>query len=144
LSIHFFARFEPLAGKETKFREEFLRMIDATRAEAACISIHAFESIRAPFVFAIHSEWAGSAEFESHVELPHIVEFRKTSRELLTAAPRTMRLREIAGAGAVTVQSHPMKIEGHSREIEGHAGSHAPEHAVAGASASGKANKKRK
>jgi hypothetical protein len=47
LSFHFIVRFEPLPGKEAAF----------SHAEISCLSINVFESLREPFVFAVHSEW---------------------------------------------------------------------------------------
>ena len=34
MSVHFFVRFEPRPGKEMEFRQELLRVIEASRAEA--------------------------------------------------------------------------------------------------------------
>lgn len=57
MSVHFFAKFEPLLGKEAAFREELLRVVEHSRAENGCLAIRIFESLREPLVFAIHSEW---------------------------------------------------------------------------------------
>ena len=53
MSVHFIVQFEPLAGIAPAFREELLRVVEPSRAEIGCLSIHAFESLREPFVFAI-------------------------------------------------------------------------------------------
>jgi quinol monooxygenase YgiN len=101
LSVHFFVRFEPLPTKETQFREELLRVVAPTRAESGCLAIHVFESLREPFVFAIHSEWTDEAAFELHAQLPHTVRFLSVAKMLLTHAVQGMRAREIGrGAGA--------------------------------------------
>ena len=64
MSVHFFVRFEPVPGKETEFREELLRVIESfSRKEIGCLAIYAYESLREPSVFAIHSEWADDAAF---------------------------------------------------------------------------------
>jgi len=97
LSVHFFVRFEPLPGKEIKFREELLRVIEPTRAEIGCVAIHIFESLREPFVFAIHSEWVDEAAFELHARLPHTVRFLRAAEELLTHSVEGLRSREIGG-----------------------------------------------
>jgi quinol monooxygenase YgiN len=75
LSIHVFVRFEPLAGKETEFREELLRVVEPTRTETGCVAMHVFESLREPFTLAIHSEWVDDAAFELHARLPHMTRF---------------------------------------------------------------------
>ena len=97
LFVHFLVRFEPQPGKEAAFREELLRVVDPTRAEIGCLAIHVFESLRAPFVFAIHSQWADEAAFEMHAQLPHTVRFLAAAKELLTHPVQGLRSREIAG-----------------------------------------------
>src|SRR5207302_2808755 len=84
MSVHFIVRFEPRPGKQMAFREEMLRVIEPTRAEVGCLAIHGFESLREPFVFAIHSEWVDEAAFELHARLPHTVRFLKAAETLLT------------------------------------------------------------
>ena len=101
MSFHFFVRFEPQPGKEGEFREELLRVLEPSRAEIGCVAIHAFESLREPFVFAIHSEWADEAAFDLHAELPHTVRFIRAAEQLLTHPVQGLRAREIGGgAGA--------------------------------------------
>jgi len=103
LSVHFFVRFEPLPEKEMEFREELLRIVEPSRAEPGCLALHVFESLREPFVFAIHSEWVDEAAFELHAPLPHTVRFLGVAKELLTHPVQGLRSREIgggAGSGA--------------------------------------------
>jgi len=97
--MHFFVRFEPRLGKEKEFREELLRVVEPTRAEAGCMAIHVFESLREPFVFAIHSEWVDEEAFELHARLPHTVRFLQAAGQLLTHAVEGLRSRGIAGGG---------------------------------------------
>ena len=103
MSVHFFVRFEPLPEKEMEFREELLRIVEPSRAEPGCLALHVFESLREPFVFAIHSEWVDEAAFELHAQLPHTVRFLGVAKELLTHPVQGLRSREIgggAGSGA--------------------------------------------
>ena len=101
MSFHFIVRFEPVPGKEAAFREELFRVAEPSRAELGCLSIHIFESVREPFVFAIHSEWADEAAFEFHTALPHTVRFLAIAETLLTHPVQGLRLRHIGGgAGA--------------------------------------------
>jgi quinol monooxygenase YgiN len=101
LSIHFLVRFEPLPGKATKFRAELLRVLDPTRAETGCLGIHVFESLREPFVFAIHSEWVDEAAFELHARLPHTVRFLEAAKQFLSHPVEGLRSREITGGSGV-------------------------------------------
>ena len=101
MSFHFIVRFEPLPGKEAAFRDELLRVNEPSRAEAGCLRIDVFESLREPFVFAIHSEWVDEASFELHAGLPHTVRFLAAAETLLTHPVQGLRLRHIGGgAGA--------------------------------------------
>lgn len=103
MSVHFFVPFEPPPEKATEFRKELLRVVEPTRAEIGCLAIRAFESLREPFVFAIHSEWVDEAAFELHAQLPHTIRFLGAAERLLPHPVQGLRSREIgggAGAGA--------------------------------------------
>ena len=93
--MHFFARFEPLPGKTAPFREELLRVIASSKAEAGCLAIRAFESLGEPSEFTIHSEWRDEAAFETHAQLPHTARFVAAAGTLLTHAIQGLRTREI-------------------------------------------------
>ena len=95
MSVHVFVRLQPLAGKAMEFREHLLRVIVPTRNEVGCLGIRAFEALREPFEFAIHSEWVDEAAFELHAGLPHTVQFLAAVKELLSHPVQGMRSREI-------------------------------------------------
>ena len=95
MSVHVFVRFEPLPGKEAAFREELLRILKPTRAEIGCLAIHAFEALREPTVFAIHSEWVDEAAFELHAQLQHTRQFLAVAETLLSHDVRALRTREL-------------------------------------------------
>lgn len=101
MSFHFIVRLEPLPGKVAALRDELLWVNEPSRAEIGCLSVEVFESVREPFVFAIHSEWADEASFELHATLPHTVRFLAAAETLLTHPVQGLRLRHIGGgAGA--------------------------------------------
>jgi len=81
---------------ENEFREELLRVVEPTQAEAGCLGIKVFESLREP-IFAIYSEWVDEGAFERHSELPHTVRFVRAGQHLLTHAIQGLRARQIAG-----------------------------------------------
>ena len=97
MSLHVIIRFEPLPGKAAEFRDELLRVNGPSRAEPGCLAIDVFESIREPYVFAVHSEWVDEAAFELHATLPHTRQFLETAETLLTHPVQGLRLRPIAG-----------------------------------------------
>jgi quinol monooxygenase YgiN len=101
MSVHFFVQLEPASGRATEFRNELLKVVGPSRAEAGCLALNVFESLREPLRFAIHSEWADEAAFEWHAQLPHTVRFVKAAEELLTHEIQGLRARQIGeGAGA--------------------------------------------
>jgi len=79
-----------------QFREELLRVVEPSRSEPGCVHIHAFESLREPLEFAIHSEWMDEGAFELHAQLPHTVRFVEAAKELLTHPIEGLRSRQIA------------------------------------------------
>jgi quinol monooxygenase YgiN len=97
LPVHFFAQFVPPPEKATAFRQELMQVVEPIRAESGCLAIRAFESLREPPVFAIHSEWIDEAAFERHAQLSHTVRFIEGAKELLTHPVEGLRSREIAG-----------------------------------------------
>ena len=97
MSFHFIVRFEPRPGKAAEFREELLRVNAPSRAEVGCLAIRVYESLREPFLFAIHSEWVDEAAFDSHAQLPHTVRFLEAAERLLTHPVVGLRLRDIGG-----------------------------------------------
>ncbi len=107
MSVHFFVRLEPVPGQELEFREELLRVVEPSRTEIGCLALHVFESLREPFVFAIHSEWVDEAAFDLHAQLPHTVQFLTAAKKLLTHPVQGLKAREIGGgdgAGAFDLQ----------------------------------------
>lgn len=103
MSIHFLVRLEPLPGKHTEFRAELLRVVATSRTEVGCLAIRAFESLREPPEFAIHSEWVDEAAFGLHATLPHTLRFLAAAEKLSTHPLKGLRSRKIAGgAGAGT------------------------------------------
>lgn len=93
--MHLIVQFEPKPGKEAAFREELLRVIEPSRAEPGCLTLHVFESLHQPPKFAIHSEWLDEAAFDRHAREPHTVRFVEAAKDLLTHPIKGLRSREI-------------------------------------------------
>src|SRR5438046_1453188 len=74
LSFHLMVDFEPEPTKAA-FREQLLRVIEPSGQEPGCLRMDVFESVRQPYVFAIHSEWTDEAAFELHSSLSHTTHF---------------------------------------------------------------------
>jgi quinol monooxygenase YgiN len=83
-------------GKEREVEAAIREVVPQSRAEAACLAIHAFRSNRDAGVFFIHSRWRDEAAFDVHAELPHTVKFLETVEPLLTHRVEVARLTQIA------------------------------------------------
>jgi quinol monooxygenase YgiN len=94
--LDMFVRFEPRAGKQRELLEELQRVLEPTRAETGCISIHLYERTREPLVYFIHSEWVDDAALDAHSKLPHMTRFLGVLRELLEQPLQAVRTRQIA------------------------------------------------
>ena len=70
-----FGRFHARAGQEGAVEAAVREVIVPTSAEAGCLTVNAFRSLRDPLFFFIHSRWRGEAAFERHVQEPHTVRF---------------------------------------------------------------------
>ena len=75
MKLFFFARFHARQSCETQAQGAMHDVLGPTRAEAGCISIHAFRSTSDRCLFYIHSCWADEATFQVHAGLPHTKEF---------------------------------------------------------------------
>src|ERR1700733_1354474 len=73
--LFIFARFHARPGNEQAVAEAIANNLGPTRAEAGCLGIQAFRSIRDPRLFYIHSRWTSEEAFETHATLPHTVRF---------------------------------------------------------------------
>ena len=95
--MHFVVRFQPRAGQAEAFRAALLAVIAPSRAEAGCLAFYAFESLREPVEFGIHSEWLDEAAFERHAQAPHTVRFIEVAEQLLTHPVQGLRSRVVGG-----------------------------------------------
>jgi len=64
-----------MVGCEAGVERALMKVLEPSRAEADCLAIHAFRSIRNDRLFYIHSKWQDEAAFNRHAELPHTLSF---------------------------------------------------------------------
>jgi len=83
MEIFIFTRFHARPEAEAAVEEALRDVVPPTRAEAGCLDIHAFHSIRDLQVFYIRSRWKDEAAFETHAGLPHTVRFIERVEPLL-------------------------------------------------------------
>jgi quinol monooxygenase YgiN len=75
MSLFIFARFHARASKEDDLWQVLVSILEPTRVESGCRSIHLFRSLRDPGLYFIHSEWKTAADFDVHAGLPHTQKF---------------------------------------------------------------------
>lgn len=73
--LFLFGRFHARPGCDAALRAAIRTVEAPTRLEAGCLSFQAFESVRVPGEFYIHSRWRDRAAFDLHASLPHTVAF---------------------------------------------------------------------
>ncbi len=83
MEIFIFARFQARPGAETEVEAALREVVPPSRAEAGCVSLHVFRSIRDSQVFYIHSRWKDEAAFDEHARLPHTTKFIERVEPLL-------------------------------------------------------------
>jgi quinol monooxygenase YgiN len=83
MEIFIFARLHARPGRRDAVRQAMYEVQGPTRAEPGCLRYGAFQSVRDPDEFYIHSCWQDMAAFERHAELPHTVRFLGSLEPLL-------------------------------------------------------------
>jgi quinol monooxygenase YgiN len=95
--LFIFARFHARLGFEPEVAEALRDVIAPTGREPGCLGVHAYQSLRDPRLFYIHSRWQDEAAFELHAALPHTVRFLARVGPLVDHALDIARTRRIAG-----------------------------------------------
>jgi quinol monooxygenase YgiN len=83
VELFIFARFHARPGNESAVESALHNVVEPSREEAGCISIHAFRSTLDSRLFYIHSRWVDEAAFEIHAALPHTVRFIEEVQSLI-------------------------------------------------------------
>jgi quinol monooxygenase YgiN len=83
MELFIFARFHARPGREGAVADVLLDVLEPSRGEPGCLSIHAFRSIHEPRLFYIRSRWKDDAAFEHHAVLPHTVRFVERVQPLI-------------------------------------------------------------
>jgi quinol monooxygenase YgiN len=94
--LFIFARFHAKEGRQAAVALALHEVVASTRQEQGCLLIQAFESIRDPQLFYIHSRWIDEAAFDNHVEWPHTVRFAEKVQGLIDHPLEVMRTRPLA------------------------------------------------
>ena len=93
MHLYVFARFHAMVGCEPGVERALTKVLEPSRAEAGCLAIHAFRSIRDDRLFYIHSKWQDEAAFNRHGELPHTLSFIDEVTSLIDHPVQAIRTR---------------------------------------------------
>ena len=83
MEVFIFARLHARPGQREAVREAMYRIQGPTRVEPGCLAYGAFQSLRDPDEFTIHSRWKDLRTFEEHAALAHTVRFLAEVEPLL-------------------------------------------------------------
>jgi quinol monooxygenase YgiN len=83
VEVFVFARLHARPGKRDEVHQAMFEVQLPTRNEPGCLAYGAFQSVRDPDEFYIHSRWQDTVAFDLHTELPHTIRFIQTVEPLL-------------------------------------------------------------
>ena len=83
MEIFVFARLHASRGKQSEVHRAIFEVQAATRNEPGCLAYGAFQSVRDPDEFYIHSRWRDMVAFDLHATMPHTIRFVQTVEPLL-------------------------------------------------------------
>lgn len=89
------ARFHAIEGKDEAVAEAIKEVAEPTTSESGCIAYGAYQSLRDPRLFFIHSRWVDEAAFDLHAELPHTARFLRKVEPLIDHELDVNRTRSI-------------------------------------------------
>lgn len=80
-----------------RLRPHMAEMIDASRAEAGCLTYSYAEDVLEPGLIRVFEAWSDAAALEAHLASPHIARWRSAWAELGVGG-RDLTLYDVAGA----------------------------------------------
>lgn len=95
MELYIFGKFLVRDGQESTFEEALRDVVTATRAEAGCLEVHGYRSVRNARLYYLHSRWKDVESFELHAKLPHTERFLEQVEKLLAEARDVKRCERI-------------------------------------------------
>ena len=95
-ALFVFVRLHSRVGDADKVTGALTSVVNASRSELGCVSIHAFRSARDPQLFFIHSVWKDADAFDRHAEMRHTVDFIQAVDGFLDEPREVTRTRRLA------------------------------------------------
>jgi quinol monooxygenase YgiN len=91
-----FVRLHSAPGREQDVSAALSAVVTASRTEAGCVSMYAFQSNGDPRLFFIHSVWRSPQDFDQHATLPHTTTFIAEVDQMLDQTREVHRTRQLA------------------------------------------------
>lgn len=73
--------FEVAPDRVEAAQTAMMAMMQATRAEAGCLTYEFCQGIGAPYRFRVYEEWADAAALDAHRATPHMATYRAAMAE---------------------------------------------------------------
>jgi quinol monooxygenase YgiN len=83
MELYIFGRFLVRVDEQRAFEAALRDVVAATRAEAGCLEVHGYRSVRNARLYYLHSRWKDVEVFEAHAKLPHTENFLERVAGLL-------------------------------------------------------------
>ena len=83
MEVFVFVRLHARPGRQREVHQAMFEVQGHTRKEPGCLGYGAFQSVRDPDEFYIHSCWQDMAAFDHHAGLPHTISFLEAVEQLL-------------------------------------------------------------
>ncbi len=77
------ARIKAKLGKEAQAKQELLKLLSPTRAEAGCINYDMHQSLDPQAHCLFHENWTHQGALNKHLETPHLKNFLNQADRLL-------------------------------------------------------------
>lgn len=80
-----------LVAKPDKIEETkafLLSLVEPTRAEPGCVNYDLHQDDANPAEFTFYENWTNRAEWDKHMDMPHLKEFARKAPELFAVDPQ--------------------------------------------------------
>ncbi len=93
--VTFVARIKAKRGREAEVKQELLKLIAPTRAEAGCVSYDMHVSLENPAQFLFYETWKSQKDIDAHFETPHLKSVLAKVSDSLAEPPELTRWQKI-------------------------------------------------
>jgi len=81
------ARIKVKPGMEERFKQEYLPILELSRAEEGCLNYDLHQSNNEPSLFLLHENWVSQEILDQHLQMPYIKALGEKGAEILAEPP---------------------------------------------------------